>query len=174
VYTDAEEKDEDAIDLKVSSICFALMPYHAFSQLIYTLLCENTWNIQDQSSLSNQGLTGHRKQKVDSLWAELNAEPSSGSSAGLQQSAKSSLKKGSSKSKKAAKKANKVLAGIFGKTTAASIVSKIKVKQKPTAAAAAAGGGSSTAAAVAVASTLKAPIKKQLVETKKFAGKEIT
>jgi hypothetical protein len=63
-----------------------------------------------------------------------------------------------------------VLAGIFGKTAAVSIVSKIKVKQKPTAAAAA----GSSAAAASAASSLKAPKKKQLVETKKFAGKEIT
>ena len=122
-------------------------------------------------------MTGSRKRRVDDAWAQLNvAEILPQSAAAQLKASKAKQQKGPGK--KAKKKANKVLSGIFGKTVAGSIISKVTVpgtrEQTYAAAAADTASGGTTTAAVAARAVLKAPKKKQLTETKKFAGKQIT
>eukprot|EP00611_Tribonema_gayanum_P001887 TRINITY_DN1139_c0_g1_i2.p1 TRINITY_DN1139_c0_g1~~TRINITY_DN1139_c0_g1_i2.p1 ORF type:complete len:142 (-),score=59.08 TRINITY_DN1139_c0_g1_i2:1172-1597(-) len=117
---------------------------------------------QAATAPSEGALTGKRKQRVDDLWASLNETET----ASQQLQAAKTGKAAKPKKKAGSRKANKVLASIFGKSTAKSIMGKVQASGDRSAAAA--------VASAAAAKALRAPEKKQVTEVKKFAGREIT
>ncbi|CAM9420452.1 unnamed protein product [Sphacelaria rigidula] len=115
------------------------------------------------------GIRAHKRSAVDALWAEMNAEDATAVAAGAASTSKAKGKK--SKKRKAEKKANKVLAGIFGKKAASSIVSgasmKKDVKKRKSS------GGAGKSEEVTRAQALAASRTVEVSEVKKYAGKEI-
>ncbi|CAM9489055.1 unnamed protein product, partial [Hapterophycus canaliculatus] len=108
--------------------------------------------------------SARQRSKVDDIWASMNASDAalmSGASGSRPAGGKGKGK--TAKKKKANKKANKVLAGIFGKKAASSIVSGVgKARRR---------GGEVEAAARKKA--LAASRKVEVTEVKKYAGKDI-
>ncbi|CAM9280271.1 unnamed protein product [Ascophyllum nodosum] len=117
-----------------------------------------------------KGISAHKRSKIDDLWASMNADDGSAvlRGGGDRASAKTTkTAKGNKGKQKALKKANKVLAGIFGKKTASSLVSKAsKTKRRSTLAA-------TKKEAADRAKELAASRTMEISEVKKYAGKDI-
>ncbi|CAM9342820.1 unnamed protein product [Chrysoparadoxa australica] len=117
-------------------------------------------DVVEKDSGLGGGIKGFKRDKINSLWDEMNSADQ------VELAAKSAAKAGAGKGKKAkkkklvSKKAGKVLEGIFGKGAAKSLVAKASASK-------------ARADEMGPVGAFKAPKQVEITEVKKFAGREI-